>query len=56
MNRKTFLSVLCALGAQALVAAPGEIPLPEECFTDRNFFTKDSPLVPSGLLGPVELR
>ena len=27
-----------------------------KCFTDWNFFTKDSPLVPSGLLGPVELR
>ena len=23
------------------------------CFTDWNYFTKDSPLVPSGLLGPV---
>ena len=26
-----------------------------KCFTDWNFFTKDTPLVPSGLLGPVEL-
>lgn len=26
------------------------------CFTTWNYFTKDSPLVPSGLLGPVELR
>ena len=24
-----------------------------ECFTDWNYFTKDSKLVPSGLLGPV---
>ena len=27
-----------------------------KCFTDWNFFTKDSPLVPSGLLGPIELK
>ena len=27
-----------------------------KCFTDWNYFTKDSPLVPSGLLGPVVLR
>lgn len=26
------------------------------CFTDWNYFTKDSKLVPSGLLGPVTLR
>ncbi|MEP6747981.1 MAG: glycosylhydrolase-like jelly roll fold domain-containing protein, partial [Bacteroidota bacterium] len=25
------------------------------CFTTWNYFTKDSPLVPSGLLGPVQL-
>ena len=27
-----------------------------KCFTDWNYFTKDSPLAPSGLLGPVALR
>lgn len=27
-----------------------------KCFTDWNYFTKSSPLVPSGLLGPVKLR
>lgn len=27
-----------------------------KCFTDWNYFTKDSKLVPSGLLGPVSLR
>lgn len=26
------------------------------CFTNWNYFTKDSPLVPSGLLGPVTLQ
>jgi hypothetical protein len=26
------------------------------CFTTWNYFTKDSPLIPSGLIGPVELR
>ena len=26
-----------------------------KCFTDWNYFTKDSPLAPSGLLGPVRL-
>ncbi len=26
-----------------------------KCFTDWNYFTKDSPLVPSGLVGPVEI-
>lgn len=26
------------------------------CFTTWNYFTKDSPLIPSGLLGPVTLR
>ena len=26
-----------------------------KCFTDWNYFTKDSPLVPSGLIGPVRL-
>ncbi len=26
-----------------------------KCFVDWNYFTKDSPLVPSGLLGPVEI-
>ncbi|MBR4171350.1 MAG: hypothetical protein IKR48_06830 [Kiritimatiellae bacterium] len=26
-----------------------------KCFTDWNYFTKDSPLTPSGLLGPVRL-
>jgi hypothetical protein len=25
------------------------------CFTTWNYFNKDSPLVPSGLLGPVRL-
>jgi hypothetical protein len=25
------------------------------CFTTWNYFTKDSPLIPSGLLGPVRL-
>lgn len=27
-----------------------------KCFTDWNYFTKDSRLVPSGLVGPVALR
>ena len=27
-----------------------------KCFTDWNYFTADSPLVPSGLLGPVQLK
>ena len=27
-----------------------------KCFTDWNYFTKDSPLVPSGLLGPVLIK
>ena len=27
-----------------------------KCFTDWNYFTKDSKLAPSGLLGPVVLR
>ena len=27
-----------------------------KCFTDWNYFTKDSPLTPSGLLGPVAIR
>lgn len=31
--------------------SPGRV-----CFTTWNYFTKDSPLVPSGLLGPVALR
>ena len=26
-----------------------------KCFTDWNYFTKDSPLVPSGMLGPVTI-
>ena len=26
-----------------------------KCFTDWNYFTKDSPLVPSGLVGPVRI-
>jgi hypothetical protein len=26
------------------------------CFTTWNYFTKDSPLIPSGLLGPVQLK
>ena len=26
-----------------------------KCFTDWNYFTKDSKLVPSGLVGPIEL-
>ena len=27
-----------------------------KCFTDWNYFTKDSPLVPSGLLGPMRIE
>lgn len=27
-----------------------------KCFTDWNYFTKDSPLIPSGMLGPVVLK
>ena len=27
-----------------------------KCFTDWNYFTKDSPLAPSGLLGPVGIK
>ena len=27
-----------------------------KCFTDWNYFTKDSKLTPSGLLGPVVVR
>lgn len=27
-----------------------------KCFTDWNYFTKDSKLVPSGLLGPVQIK
>jgi len=26
------------------------------CFSTWNYFTKDSPLIPSGLLGPVTLH
>jgi len=50
------------MGGQFLKAFPawfrrGE-PRPSKgrfCFTTWNYFTKDSPLVPSGLLGPVRL-
>ena len=50
-------------GGEYLLRAPSWLPegikarpsRGRKAFTDWNYFTKDSPLVPSGLLGPVEI-
>lgn len=47
-----YLSRIPSWLAQGLKARPSKR---RKAFTDWNYFTKSSPLVPSGLLGPVEI-